>query len=164
MCAVAWQALISSNPIEHIIFRYVTRNGKCCCSHFYISKRHKCCVSMGRRVGPNPQRAAFLAQWSPAGSALSKCWQVKLVYIIIRVSLCALPPRVFITQLIYRLERNCKIVSWNSSNYRCSSQAPNCNLFILSLLCDNNSMEKGKNPPEKSGLTWLQKWDVGTNK
>lgn len=51
VCAVAWQALISPDPIEHIIFRYVTRNGKCCCSHFYISKRHKCCVSMGRRVG-----------------------------------------------------------------------------------------------------------------
>lgn len=104
-----------------IIFRFVTSSWKLCFPgmfYFYISNRHKWCIFQRKMWQANPQRGAFLTQWFPMSLTvwgISKCQQVKLVYIFPSVYCAVFPPRVFIAELICRLKGNLNASLWQQT-------------------------------------------------
>lgn len=159
---------------RRVIFRYVTSTWKPCfpgAFHFYISNRHKWWIFQRKMWQANPQRGAFPAQWSPVSltvRAIWKCRQVKLVYIIICVCCSVFSLWIFINwkNLLKKPQFS---VSLNASVWQET-------LFLFLWICIVSRawiiffsppvMKQCKKicPLEKSGLTWLQKWDVRENK
>lgn len=158
---------------RHIIFRYVTSTCKSCFPgmfHFYISDRHKWWIFQRKMWQANPQRGAFLAQWSPMSLtvwAIWKCRQVKLVYIIMCVLQCfpSLSLHYRMNELIKKKLQVFSFIKclcvWQETFFLflwiCIACAP-----IISFFFSLQVMKWCKKicPLEKSGLTWLQKWDV----